>query len=199
MVFGPSFPVSLVPEMGLPPHRIVIVGCSGSGKSTVARKLGLRLGLPVVHLDVLHYLPEWKRASLAEFRARVTEAHRGDAWISEGNFASWTFDIRLPRAEAVIILERPRWLCLWRVIRRAVVEWRDRPDLPLGCHEQVDRDLLEYIWNFRRVGRPEIEAARLNYGPLIPVLRLSRNRQVSAFLASPQFRLAQAITDANAT
>ena len=175
----------------MPPQRIVIVGCSGSGKSTLARKLGLRLGLPVVHLDVLHYLPEWKRANLAEFRARVTEAHRGNAWISEGNFASWTFDIRLPRAEAVIMLECPRRLCLWRVIRRAVMERRNRPDLPLGCPEQVDQELLEYIWNFARVGRPEIEAAQLHHGPLIPVLRLSHSRQVSTFLASPQFPLAQ--------
>jgi hypothetical protein len=91
----------------MPPQRIVIVGCSGSGKSTLARKLGLRLGLPVVHLDVLHYLPKWKRASLAEFRARVTEAHRGEAWISEGNFASWTFDIRLPRADPSLCWSAP--------------------------------------------------------------------------------------------
>ena len=192
-------PTSLMPEIGAPPERIVIVGCSGSGKSTLARKLGLRLGLPVVHLDVLHYLPGWKRASLAEFRARVTEAHRGDVWISEGNFASSTFDIRLPRAEAVIMLERPRWLCLWRVSWRAVMERRNRPDLPLGCHEQVDRDLLEYIWNFGKVGRPEIEAALLDHGPSIPVLRLSRDCQVSAFLASPRFPRAQAVTDANGT
>ena len=169
----------------MPPQRIVIVGCSGSGKSILARKLGSRLELPVVHLDVLHYLPGWKRASLAEFRARVTEAHRGEAWISEGNFASWTFDIRLPRAESIIVLERPRWLCLWRVIRRAAMERRDRPDLPLGCPEQVDRDLLGYIWNFGKIGRPEIEAARLDHGPSIPVLRLSRNSEVSTFLASP--------------
>jgi adenylate kinase family enzyme len=171
----------------MPPQRIVIVGCSGSGKSTLARKLGLRLGLPVVYLDVLHYLPGWKRASLAEFRARVTEAHRGEAWISEGNFASWTFDIRLPRAESIIVLERPRWLCLWRVIRRATMERRNRADLPLGCPEQVDRDLLEYIWNFEKIGQPEIEAARLDHGPSLPVLRLSRNCEVSTFLASPQF------------
>jgi adenylate kinase family enzyme len=185
--------------MGMAPQRIVIVGCSGSGKSTLARKLGRRLGLPVVHLDVLHYLPGWKRASLAEFRARVTEAHQGEAWISEGNFASWTFDIRLPRTEAFIMLERPRWLRLWRVIRRAAIERRNRPDLPLGCPEQVDRDLLEYVWNFGKVGRPEIEAARLDHGPSIPVLRLSRNSEVSKFLASLQFPLAEAITDANGT
>jgi adenylate kinase family enzyme len=171
----------------MPPRRIVIVGCSGSGKSTLARKLGHRLALPVVHLDVLHYLPGWKRAGLADFRARVVEAHRGEAWISEGNFASWTFDLRLPRAEALIVLERPRWLCLWRVFRRAAVERRNRSDLPFGCREQIDRDLLEYIWNFGKIGRPEIEAARLNHGPSVPVLRLSRNREISAFLSSPQF------------
>jgi adenylate kinase family enzyme len=171
----------------MPPQRIVVVGCSGSGKSTLARKLGWRLALPVVHLDVLHYLPGWKRASLADFRDRVTKAHQGEAWISEANFAPWTFDIRLPRAEALIVLDRPRWLCLWRVFRRAALERDNRPDLPNGCAEQIDHDLLDYIWNFRKVGRPEIEAARLAHGPSVPVLRLSRNRDVSAFLSSLQF------------
>jgi adenylate kinase family enzyme len=171
----------------MPPQRIVVIGCSGSGKSTLARNLGQRLGLPVVHLDVLHYLPGWKRASLADFRARVTDAHRGQAWISEGNFASWTFDIRLPRAEALIMLEQPRWLCLWRVFRRAALERENRTDLPDGCSEQIDRDLLEYIWNYEKVGRPEIEAARRDHGPSVPVLRLRRNREVAAFLSSLQF------------
>jgi adenylate kinase family enzyme len=155
------------------PQRIVIVGCSGSGKSTLARKLGRRLGLPVVHLDVLHYLPGWKRASLAEFRARVTEAHQGEAWISEGNFASWTFDIRLPRTEAFIMLERPRWLCLWRVIRRAAIERRNRPDLPLGCPEQVDRDLLEYVWNSVISERSDGPRSRRRGSTTVPRFRCS--------------------------
>ena len=124
------------------------------------------------------------------------EAHQGDAWISEGNFASWTFDIRLPRAEAIIMLERPRWLCLWRVVRRAALERRNRPDLPLGCPEQVDRDLLDYVWNFGKVGGPEIEARLTRLRSGAPA---RRNREVSTFLASPQFPLAQAMTDANLT
>jgi hypothetical protein len=90
----------------------------------------------------------------------------------------------------MIVLECPRWLCLWRVLRRAALDRRNRPDLPVGCPEQIDRDLLEYIWNFPIRGGPEIEAARLNHGPSVPVLRFSRNREVSMFLSSPQFPIA---------
>lgn len=176
----------------MPPQRIVIVGCSGSGKSTLACALGQRLALPVVHLDVLHYLPGWKRSPLAEFRDRVVESHRGDAWISEGNFASWTFDLRLPRAQAMIMLERPRWLCLGRVFWRAATERHSRTDLPEGCPEQVDRDLLSYVWNFVKVGRPEIEAARLKFGPQVPLLRLYNDKDVAAFLSSLSFPSAAA-------
>jgi adenylate kinase family enzyme len=177
----------------MPPRRIVIVGCSGSGKSTLARKLARQLGLPVVHLDVLYYLPGWKKSSLAGFHARVAAAHGGDAWISEGNFASWTFAIRLSRADAIIALERPRWLCLWRVVWRAVAERRKRPDLPFGCREQIDRDLLDFIWNYGKVGGPEMEAARRDYGPAIPMIRLRSDREIAAFLASPQFPAMEAV------
>ena len=171
----------------MPPRRIVIVGCSGSGKSTLARELGRRFGLPVVHIDVLHYLPGWKRRSDADFRARVAAAHSGEAWISEGNFAPWTFDLRLPRAEAVIVLERPRWLCLWRVGRRALLERRGRTDLPEGCREQVDRELVAFIWTYDKVGRPEIEAALREHGPAASVIRLRSDREFAAFLAAPRF------------
>ena len=181
----------------MPPRRIVIVGCSGSGKSTLARNLGMQLGLPVVHLDVLYYRPGWKKSSEAEFREQVAAAHRGEAWISEGNFATWTFDVRLSRAEAIIVLQRPRWLCLWRVIWRAIAERRNRPDLPLGCTEQIDRDLLSFIWNYGKVWAPGMESARLEYGPRAPVVRLNSDREIAAFLASPKFPPIDAILTTN--
>ena len=127
-----------------------------------------------------------ERASLADFRDRVTKAHQGEAWISEGNFASWTFDIRLPRAEALIVLDRPRGRAFGGSSDAQRWSGAYRPDLPDGCAEQIDHDLLDYIWNFRKVGGPEIEAARLAHGPSVPVFRLSRNCDVSAFLSSLQ-------------
>jgi adenylate kinase family enzyme len=164
-------------------RRAVILGCSGSGKSTLAVQLGERLGLPVVHLDILYWRPRWQVPDTESFRARVAEAVAGDAWVSEGNYRE-TFDLRLPRAEIVIILERSRWACLWRVLWRSIFQRGKRPDLPAGCPEQTDRDLLKFIWRFERVTWPRIEAARVEYGSSVPVVRLHNNRETRAFLAT---------------
>jgi adenylate kinase family enzyme len=164
-------------------RRIIILGCSGSGKTTLAVALGKRLGLPVVHLDPLYWRPGWQAPDAAGFLARVAEAVAGDAWVSEGNYRE-TFPLRLPRADAVVILERSRWVCLRRVLWRALFERNTRPDLPVGCPEHPDWPLLKFIWRFRRATWPGIEAARLAHGADVPVTRLRSNREIAAFLAS---------------
>jgi adenylate kinase family enzyme len=163
-------------------RRIVILGCSGSGKSTLARRLGRRLALPVVHLDMLYWRPGWQHPDAQGFRARVAAAFAGDAWISEGNY-SVTFDLRLPRADLVMILQPPRWLRLSRVVRRQIFQRHTRLDLPEGCPERFDWELLRYIWRFDRDTWPRIEAARIEYGADVPVIRLRNKREVSACLA----------------
>jgi adenylate kinase family enzyme len=162
-------------------QRVVILGCSGSGKSTLAVRIGERLGLPVVHLDTLYWRPGWQVPEAESFRARVADAVAGEAWISEGNYRE-TFDLRLPRADAIIILKRSRWLCLWRVLWRSTFERGQRPDLPAGCPEHTDWELLKFIWRFESVTWPRIELARIAHGPNAPVIRLRREREINAFL-----------------
>jgi adenylate kinase family enzyme len=163
-------------------RRIVILGCSGTGKSTLARRLGRRLGLPVIHLDQLYWRPGWQKPDPEEFRSRVAAAVAGDAWITDGNYSA-TFDLRLPRADAVIILERARWRPLCRVLRRRIIERRTRPDLPEGCPERFDWELLRYIWRFDRDVWPRIEAALVAGGLDLPVVRLRAEREIAAFIA----------------
>jgi adenylate kinase family enzyme len=131
---------------------------------------------------MLYWRPGWQAPETENFRARVAAAIAGDAWVSEGNYRE-TFDLRLPRADVVIILERPRWLLLTRVLWR-LVSPGGRPDLPDGCEEHLDWQLLRFIWWFRTVTWPRIEAARRLHGPDVPVIRLRNNREVAALLTS---------------
>lgn len=165
-------------------QRIVILGNAGSGKSTLARALGQRLGLPVVHLDRLFWEPGWVEPDAEQFRERMRAALATDAWVSEGNYARRTFDLRLPRADLVIWLDTPRWTCLRRVIVRSLLN-RPRPDLAEGCREKLDREFLtflKFVWQFDRGYRPGIEGVRLKVGPQVPVVHLRGNRQVAEFV-----------------
>jgi adenylate kinase family enzyme len=165
-------------------RRIVILGNAGSGKSTLARRLGGRLGLPVIHLDALFWNPGWTEPDAEVFRAKVREAVTGDDWVSDGNYLSRTFDLRLPRADLVIWLDTPRRTCMARVIWRTLRGGR-REDLADGCREQVDAHYLEflrYTWNFDRKSKPRLEAARAQMAPDAPVVRLRTRREVEAFV-----------------
>ena len=88
-------------------RRVVILGNSGSGKSRLARALGVRLGLPVVHLDPLYYGPDWAHGDAEVFRRRVRDALAGEAWIVDGAFLALVGDLTLPRAELVVWLQQP--------------------------------------------------------------------------------------------
>jgi adenylate kinase family enzyme len=156
--------------------RIVILGCAGSGKTTLARQLGDRTGAPIICLDAI-WQPHWQEKDVPTFRALLEKAHAGDEWISDGNFAVATFDIRLPRATLVIWLEASRVSCAWRAIRRVVNSSEAHRIGKLG-------EVLAFIWRFDRVNRPRIEALRVCYGPDVPVRRLTVSREVAEFLVS---------------
>ncbi len=156
--------------------RIVILGCAGSGKSTLANRLGVRTGAPVICLDAV-WRPEWRQNDVAEFRALVKKAHEGEAWVSDGNFAAATFDLRLPRATLVVWLDRSKLFCTGHVVLRV---FRRDNDHRIGGLAKV----LRFIWNFDRINRPLIEANRIAHGASVPVCRLTNGREIAAFVST---------------
>lgn len=137
-------------------RRVMIVGSSGSGKSTLARSLGQTLALPVHHLDAHYWLPGWAARPHEAFRARQEVLVSAERWVIDGNYRS-TMDIRLPRADSVILIDVSRLLAVWRIIRRRwTYRGRTRPDLPPNCPEQVDWAFVKWTWSFPGEKRADI-------------------------------------------
>jgi adenylate kinase family enzyme len=170
-----SAPADLGLARGGMAQRIFALGCAGAGKTTLARQLGERTGRPVICLDAI-WRPDWGPDEVERFRAIMAEAHAGEAWISDGNFALATFDTRLARADLVVWLDRPSLACAWRAIGRVF--------RPGEAHRLADLPkVLGFIRNFDRINRPRIEAARLEHGPGVPVVHLRNDREIGAFVA----------------
>jgi adenylate kinase family enzyme len=129
-------------------RRVAIIGSSGSGKSTLAHRLGRITGLPVVHIDALFWLPGWRERERAEFDGLLAEAVAADRWIIDGNYGR-TMPDRLAAADTIVWLDLPRWVCLWRIVKRRIrYHNQSRPDLGGGCVEKIDREFLAWVWNY---------------------------------------------------
>ncbi|MER6760324.1 MULTISPECIES: P-loop NTPase family protein [Amycolatopsis] len=160
-------------------RRIMVTGCSGAGKSTLARQIGAALDIPVTHLDRLYWRPGWVAAPPEEFRAAVAEAAGTDSWVIDGNYSK-TFDLRLPFADTVVLLDASRYTCLHRVVRRQVREWGQETQAA-GCVSKIDLELVQWIWNWP-ARRPLMLRRIATEAPAARQVLLRSPREVSAFL-----------------
>ncbi len=151
--------------------RVMIIGCSGAGKSTLARELAQRTGLPVIHLDREHWRPGWVEPPELEWQSRVAQLAGQPEWIIDGNYGS-TLKTRLARADTVILLDFPRWRCLWGIFRRIRASYgRTRDDMAAGCPEKLDLEFLKWVWNWRRNSRPRTLALLDEFSGRVHILR----------------------------
>lgn len=126
-------------------RRVLIVGTSGVGKTTLGLQMAAVLGLPAVHLDVLAWTKGWVRRPVADFERELDEAMAGDTWVVDGNYIK-SLPQRVARADTLILIDLPLWQCLVRVFGRW---WRNhgkqRNDLPEGCLEPLPWTFLKWV------------------------------------------------------
>ncbi|NQW18721.1 MAG: hypothetical protein HQ478_14710 [Chloroflexi bacterium] len=116
-------------------RRILLWG--GGGKTTLSRALGENLGYPVIELDALYWLPNWKERDPVEFKALVTRTldESGASWIADGQYLSHLGQSVLERADTVIWLELPWRSVFWRIFKRSIARSRDRNFI---CGENIE-------------------------------------------------------------
>lgn len=163
---------------------MLVIGCSGAGKTTFAQALAGRSNLPLIHLDKEYWRPGWTMPPRAEWRARVAKLVARPDWIIEGNFDG-SLDLRLPRADTVVWFDLPRRVCLRRVAKRVMMNYgRERPDMGSGCPDKIDLAFLKWIWNFNHAERPRIQAMLDRHGAHLKPAIFRHDQDARTFLAS---------------
>jgi adenylate kinase family enzyme len=173
-------------------RRVSVVGNSGSGKTTVGRRLAAALGVPFAELDAVFHQPGWTELPVDEFRARVAGLAAGDGWVIDGNY-SRVRDLVWDRADTVVWLDLPRRRVMWQVVGRTLRRGVTRQELWNGNRESlrnfVRRDPEQSIvrWAYTQHGKYQDRYAAANADPAWAHLRFVRLRSpadVRRFLAN---------------
>ncbi|WP_460433447.1 P-loop NTPase family protein [Angustibacter speluncae] len=138
-------------------------------------------GLPVVHLDEQHWRPGWTPTPREDWRAWQEEHLVADGcWIADGNYSS-TMDVRLSRADTVVLLFAPRGRRVRRVLRRTLGSL-GRPVQAPGCPERLDPAFVRWVWRYDLDTRPRVEDAVRRLAAAADVHRLTSDAEVGVFL-----------------
>jgi adenylate kinase family enzyme len=172
-------------ETALVGRRVLVIGMAGSGKSTFARALSAKTALPVIHLDVHYWKPGWVEPSEHEWREKQRRLLAGEAWIADGNYYE-TLDVPLQRAETVVMLDTPWWLCAARAFVRGIRDPGN--EMPEGCEESTARrlrdewSLVGRMWTHRRSEPERGRAIVSRHAPNTPLYVLRSKREAAEFL-----------------
>jgi adenylate kinase family enzyme len=171
--------------------RVLIYGVTGSGKTTLARKVAERTGLPWHSVDDLTWEPGWIGVPPEEQRRRIEAICAGDRWILDSAYSSWA-DVVLARADLVVALDYPRWRSLARLTGRTLARALDRRTICNGNTESfrqmLSRDSI-LVWHFRSFTRKRTRMRAWAADPAAPeVIRLTSPAATRHWLASLQPR-----------
>jgi adenylate kinase family enzyme len=173
-------------------RRVVVLGNTGSGKSTFGAALAAKLDVPYADSDDLFWLPGWQEVDNDTFRSNLDRATTGDGWVLVGNYLSRATDITWPRATDIVWLDLPLPTVLYRSVKRTATRSITRELVCNGNTEKLlfllperfsgEKPLWQYAREHHANVRPIIEAMLAEPQVTARVHRLRSRGEVARFL-----------------
>lgn len=160
-------------------RKIIVIGCPGSGKSYFAKKMAKITKIPIYHLDLIYWRPNWETMPKEEFRTEVIKILEKSEWIIDGNY-NRTIEDRFKRAELVYFLDLPTDVCLENERER---RGKKRDDFPTFLCETQDPAFIQYIKDFKDSGRVTILSMIKKY-PSMQVITIKSRNEMNRYLAN---------------
>ena len=139
--------------------RVIVIGCPGSGKSTVSRALHNKTGIPLYHLDMMYWNADKTTVEKSVFLERLSAVLEKNEWIIDGNYGS-TMELRMAACDTLIFLDYPLEVCLDGIKER---RGKPRSDMP-WIETEEDEEFIEFIRNYNEQQKPKVLEMLEKYG-----------------------------------
>ena len=156
--------------------KVIVIGCPGSGKSTVSRALHNKTGIPLYHLDMMYWNADKTTVEKSVFLERLYAVLEKDEWIIDGNYGS-TMELRMAACDTVVFLDYPLDVCLDGIKER---RGKPRSDMP-WIETEEDSEFIEFIKNYNEQQKPKVLELLKKYSDKNIIILESRE-QADAFL-----------------
>ena len=156
--------------------KVIVIGCPGSGKSTVSRALHNKTGIPLYHLDIMYWNADKTTVEKSVFLERLSAVLEKDEWLIDGNYGS-TMELRMAACDTVIFLDYPLDVCLEGIRER---RGESRSDMP-WIETEEDTEFIEFIKNYNELQKPQVLELLKKYADKNINIFTSRE-QANAFL-----------------
>ena len=156
--------------------KIIVIGCPGSGKSTVSRALHNKTGISLYHLDMIYWNADKTTVEKRVFLELLSTVLKKDAWIIDGNYGS-TMELRMAACDTVIFLDYPLDVCL-----DGIKERREKPrsDMP-WIETEENAEFIEFVKSYNEQQKPKVLELLKKYSDK-NIIVLESREQADAFL-----------------
>ena len=160
-------------------NKIIVIGCPGSGKTTFAKRLAERTGMPLYHLDAVWHKPDKTHIPREEFDLRLGEILLHDSWIIDGNYQR-TMERRIEACDTVILFDLPTETALEGAMSRI---GKMREDMP-WAESELDPIFKKQIEDFGINNLPVIYSLIEKHGDGREIVIFKSREAADGFLRS---------------